>query len=129
MHLTTDVEAKHKQNERLTGYKKGIGYSSSTAEVRLIYRSAASYDFSFGLCFQMIVNDPNHFVTFGYNSFVILYLHHAVRHTFSAKRRKYHFSGCDAKRADVDPAGQACYMTHDCKKAQQLASYFEERGT
>ena len=60
---------------------------------------------------------------------MILHLHHAVRHTFSAKRRKYHFSGCDAKRADVDPAGQACYMTHDCKKAQQLASYLEERGT
>ena len=57
--MTTDVEAKHKQNERLTGYtKKGIGYSSSTAEVRLIYRSAASYDFSFGLYFQMIVNEP-----------------------------------------------------------------------
>ena len=35
--MTTDVEAKHKQNERLTGLKKqkGKGSSSLTAEVRL----------------------------------------------------------------------------------------------
>ena len=37
--------------------KNSIGYSSSTHEVRLFYRSAASYDFSFGLCLQMNVND------------------------------------------------------------------------
>ena len=47
------------------------------------------------------MNDPNHFITFGYNSFVILHLHHAVRHTFFANDENIIFSGCDAKRADV----------------------------